>query len=85
MSFLDTINITKLEQQYDKLVDEISDIVYQTQRNGRGDPLPNKIIMSKKQQKMLRRYPMMKSMYGTKQKYWLTEHNVMECVVAQLA
>ena len=84
MSFLDTISIVDCDDQYDQLVKRISFLVYLTQ-DGKEQPLPEKLIMTKKQQKMLRRYPQMKAMYGTTQKYWLTPYNVMEVTVKEPA
>lgn len=80
MSFLDTIDISQLPEQYDELVKRIDDIVVSTQAHPE-QPLPSILWLTKKQQKMLRRYPQMEAMYGTTQKYWATKHNLMECVV----
>lgn len=82
MSFLDTIDVRGLTGEYDQLVHQISFTVFHGQ-DGKEQPLPSIVIMTKKQQKMLRRYPQMKDMFGTKQKYWLTPYNVMEVVVKQ--
>lgn len=81
-SDLTTINITKCPESYDELVERISNIVQLMINFDPKAELPNRIIMTKKQQKMLRRYKMMHQMYGTTRKLWLTPHNVMEVVVA---
>lgn len=80
MAFLDTIDISKFDEQYDELVKKIDEIVASTQGHPE-QPLPSIMWLTKKQQKMLRRYPQCKNMYGTTAKYWLTPMNVMECVV----
>lgn len=85
MSFLDTIDVTSYDDSYDRLVVKIQDAVATTQTHQHNQPLPSIILMTKKQQKMLRRYPQMKAMHGTTQKYWLTKYNVMEVVIKQPA
>ena len=77
----DTLDITKSDLIYDKLVKYIDEQVLETQNKTYYRILPSIIVMTKKQQKMLRRYPQCKAMFGTTQKHWLTEHNVMEVVV----
>lgn len=83
MSYLDTIDVTEFDDSYDRLVQKIRDTVAMTQTYQHNQPLPSVIIMTKKQAKMLRRYPQMKPMMGTKQKYWLTDMNVMEVEVRE--
>lgn len=80
MSFLDTIDIRAFDDKYDQLVKHITDTVLRTQEHPE-QPLPSIMWLTKKQQKMLRRYPQCKEMMGTTQKYWLTDYNVMELVV----
>jgi len=83
MAFLDTIDITNHTEMYDRLVAKISADVASTQQDPRPHALPDKIIMTKRQQKMLRRYKMMQQMMGTTQRLWLTPWNVMEVTVEQ--
>jgi roadblock/LC7 domain-containing protein len=78
VSWLDTIDIRELTEKYDELVAAIDGIVAIGQLQGDDRPLPDKIIMTKKQQKMLRRYKQMSTMFGTTQKLWLSEHCAME-------
>lgn len=80
MSFRDTIDITTFDEEYDKLVKRISETVLLCQEHPE-QPLPSIMWLTKKQQKMLRRYPQMETMHGTTQKYWLTEYNILECVL----
>lgn len=73
----DTVDITGWTEMYDRLVARIATAI----PVGPDTPLPDKIIMTKRQQKMLRRYPQMSIMYGTTQRLWQTPHNVMEVTV----
>ena len=81
MAYLDTISIIDSELMYDRLVAHIDDLVKQTQSHKEYQPLPSILRMTKRQQKMLRRYPQCKAMFGTTQKHWLTDMNVMEIVI----
>lgn len=83
MAMFDTLDITKSDLVYDKLVKHIDELVLETQNKTYSRILPNILLMTKKQQKMLRRYPQCKAMFGTTQKHWLTPHNVMECAIVQ--
>lgn len=84
MAAFDTISITEYTEMYDRLVKKIEELVADTQKHGEYRSLPSIIVMTKRQQKMLRRYPMMKQMHGTKQRMWITDQNVMEVTLAEL-
>ncbi len=81
MSFMDTVNITKREEKYDKLVELIDLQVQAAITFDPNAPRPDKIIMTARQKKMLRRYPQMKTMHATTQKMWITDNNCMEMTV----
>lgn len=81
MAFGDTIDITHSDDSYDRLVAHINDKVQAMIKFDPKAPLPHRLIMTKKQKKMLRRYKMMKPMMGTVERLWLTPYNAMEVQV----
>lgn len=80
-SDLTTINITGCDERYDELVDRINAIVQLMINFDPKAQLPNKLVMTKRQKKMLRRYEMMQQMMGTDNRVWVSPHNAMEVII----